>query len=504
MKTLQEVVAWLATGKPRLLLVEISGVNNESGSPLSVIRLSNQYYVTKPTDTPANTHYDPCLVGGLSFNESMSLDGTASVSYGDLEIDNMGGGKDAWLTYAWTNRDIDIYIGDLSWARQDFYKIFTGTIVDISSRSLDSLNIIISDKLQKLNVPISETELTGTLTNDNALIPVVLGECFNITPINSNTITNTLEYQVNKGTISDIIEVRDNGAPVSITKNLAAGKFNLNQSPFGQVTCSVQGHVGSYGYANTVPNIIKTIVTDSTFGTATSQFTLSDLDTSNFSSFNTTYPQKVGMLCENRENLLEVCTGLARSINAQLIATTLGKLKLVKLADPTEVRAANIVTHHTITEADIVENSLSISEKPAVRGSIKLAYCKNWSVQESGLAGGLPTSSLEIFKKQWLYYTDSVVSVNTNYRLDAQPAEEETFLLTKSDAQTIATERLNLWKVQRYVYSVECFADKMSIELGDTVTLTHSRYGLSSGKNGLVISVEKDWFNGRVSLRILV
>ncbi len=63
--------------------------------------------------------------------------------------------------------------------------------------------------MQQLNNPISEKLLPAINSNTDVLIPVAFGEVFNVTPIKSSTIVNTLTYQVHTDNIEDIIEVRD-------------------------------------------------------------------------------------------------------------------------------------------------------------------------------------------------------------------------------------------------------------------------------------------------------
>ena len=43
----------------------------------------------------------------------------------------------------------------------------------------------------------------------------------------------------------------------------------------------------------------------------------------------------------------------------------------------------------------------------------------------------------------------------------------------------------------------------MLVELGDTWTLTHARFGLAAGKTGLVVSIERDWLKGRATVGVL-
>lgn len=495
MKTLSEIITWLKTSdKIPVILAEIPGIIPPG---FTTMYLSSIPYISLPTDTSPDILYDSCIIGGINFTESLSLSGTISISYGDIELDNTEGIKDTWLSdYIWVNKDIQLLIGDVSWSRDDFRPIFNGTIVDISSRSKNTLNIIISDKLQKLNNPISEELLPGIDTNSEVLIPVTFGEVFNVTPIKSSTLVNTLEYQVHTGGIEDIIEVRDNGVPVSITKSIATGKFTLSQNPYGQITCSVQGDK-SGTYYNDIANTIKRIV--KSFGPVNTRLLDADIDLTNFSAFATTYTEPVGVYVSSRENILNICNRLASSIGAQLTFSSVGLLRLVRLSLP-----ASGGTIYTVGADDFEFNSLSISEKSTVRASTKIAYCKNYTNQSEGIAAGVPTNNKILFEEDFLYESTLDSTVQTDYKLTAEASVEETLLVRKIDAEAESLRRNNLWKTPRFLITFKAYGHLLPVELGDTIDLTDDRFGLSITKSGLVVRINRDWLNSRVTIGILV
>lgn len=493
MKSLSEVISWLKTSDHiRVILVEISGVMIEGAS--STLYLSNKSFTTTATDTPANTTYDSCIVGGINFNESLSLDLSASIGFGDIEITNYNGIKDSWLNYTWTNRQIKIYLGDPRWTRNDFYLIFDGVIGDIASRDATTLNLVLLDKLERLNNPISEALLGGTGNNKDRLLPLTFGECFNIEPLNTDSLPNVLEYMVHNGPIEDIIEVRDKGMPVSITKNLTQGKFTLNHTPAGQITASVQGYKPST-YSSNIANIIKNILIN--YGPTNTRLTIADIDQTNFTSFESTYTNPVGYYCKDRTNIIEICQRLAKSIGATITCTSQGLIRLVRLSIP------GGGTSWTVTSTDMIEDSLTISEKPEVRGSVKLNYCKNWTPQNaSSLAGAVNPVSVSLFERDWLSTTATSSSVITEYKLSTEPQEEDTYFLTQTPADTEALRRLSIWNTPRFIYTATYFAHLLPVELGDSFTLTHRRFGLSA-KSGVVINIDRDWIGGRVTIGVL-
>ena len=237
-----EFLAWLdSPAAIRVVLVEVGVlVGNVETTRLLADR---------PYSTEAGVPYLPIVRGGISFDESLPLDGQPSLSTGSIEIDNASGERDSWLVDVWRNRGIEVFIGDVRWPRAAFRRIFAGTVHDIGARDASVLNLALRDKLQRLNTPASEATLGGTGVNKDALLPLLFGEVFNVSPLLADDAVH--EYQVHAGPIERVIEVRDNGVPVATTPTLATGKFRLAKSPAGQITASIQGDKAGT-YRNTV------------------------------------------------------------------------------------------------------------------------------------------------------------------------------------------------------------------------------------------------------------
>ena len=284
-------------------------------------------------------------------------------------------------------------------------------------------------------------------------------------------------------------------SPVAFTKSLSTGKFTLNQAPFGQITCSVQGALDGVNYYNTIPNIIKLIV--KSYGPVATRLTDSDIDLTNFSTFNTLYPSAVGVYCTSRENMLDICNQLAGSIGAQVTFSPTGLLKLVRL----DMSGTGV--QHTIQPEDIELQSLVVQEKAPVRGTTKLGYCKNWTVQTSGLAAGIEPSSVNLFNTEYLYSSITNTTTTANYNLSTEPEAEPTLLITASGATTESTRRNNLFSQARVIYGMTAYSHLLFVELGDNITLTNSRFGLNN-TSGIVVSISRDWITGRVVLGVLV
>ena len=49
-----------------------------------------------------------------------------------------------------------------------------------------------------------------------------------------------------------------------------------------------------------------------------------------------------------------------------------------------------------------------------------------------------------------------------------------------------------------------CLAHLLVVELGDSITITNARYGMVNGKTGIIISIERDWIAGTVTIGALI
>lgn len=482
-----EYTKWLSDSSAvRCILVEV-GVNV---SDVETTRyLSNRGYVTSPTDTPSNTVYLARLKGAVKLTESLSMTSTPALSYGDIEIDNTDGGVDSWLNDVWDNRDIKVFYGDIRWERADFRLVFSGVVDTMASQGRGSLNLNIRDGIQRLNTPLSDVKLSGGTVNEDKLIPLTFGECHNVSPLLSDATIH--EYQVHNGKIEDIIEVRDNGAPVSVTKDLTNGKFLLLGSPAGTITASVQGRKG-ISYENNIPAIIKDLVKN--YGNVANSLVDSDIDSVNFAEFTNT--SGVGFYAPDRVNLLEVCQQLAGSVGYQVVMSRVGKLQMHRIEFPP------VKTPRVITDTDIVEHSFEVDSRLDVISSVKLGYCKNFTVQ-GNLQTVLPEEHVALFAEEWLTKTVTDSAVTTKYKLQEEPTQVDTLLLEDVSALAEANRRLGNLKVQRTVYKFESFSWLLDLQLGDAVSVTTNRYGLNSAI-GTVVGLEPDWTRGRISVKVII
>lgn len=501
----------------RIVLVECT-VYNVSEAEEQTVLFSNGGYLT----ADGVSHFAPLVMGGVTVSEKLNREGNVTMSVGDIAISNADGRFDAYLgdNYIWVNRPIVVYYGDPSWTVSSltelrsgsvFKIVFNGIISDIGSSQNDVINIKLRDKLERLNTPVTEQKIgdygvwAGGQQNQDQVTPLVFGEVHNITPTLVDP--SMLEYRFSTGVNERLIEVRDNGIPLeAITANTAAGTFKLGAPSAGTITCSVQGIKNSIdlstgslltSYTNNIANLVALITTQ--YGAnSNNRLTASDLDLPELLTFASSNTQPVGLYLGDRDNVLSVCQQLVSSIGGQLFMTREGKLRIVRFGT-----ALSGVANVSITPADILENTLQISERISVTASTKLGFCKNWTVQ-TGLLTAIPEQHKEMYAQEWYTITAEDTSVKNRYKLDAEPAQKNTLLLKEVDASAEASRVNNLFKTPRTVYRFSGTPRLMSLVLGQAVTLTHPRFNLSTGKAGQVVGLNINWAAKSIEVEVLI
>lgn len=472
----------------RCLLVEV-GVNTAGAE--AVRYLSNVGYVSTPADTPPNTVYDPVVVGGLTVQQKLDESGSPSIAWGDIEVQNMDGVRDHWLYDVWSGRSVAVKLGDAGWPVSDFRTVFEGVVEDIAARSADTLNLLIRDKAQRLNTPLVDTLLGGDGPNKDDPPPLCFGEVHNVAPVLYDAAT--LEYRVHNGPIESVIEVRDNGVPVEFTPLLSSGGFTLAHSPVGDVTASAQGAKHSGTYMNTVARLVAFIAVN--YGSQPLQ--PQEVSQAALDAFDGLHTQPVGVYVRDRGNTLATCQTLAASVGAQVAFDNESRLTLLKVDDPTGKPAVA-----TITPSDTLMGSVRPTQTPKVRSSVRVAFCKNWQVQQ-GLTTGLPPDHASLFAQEWLTAQATNTTAAAQWRQSTAPEPEETMLLRSEDAQAEASRRLALWGSRRQMYEATVWGSALTLPLGAFCSISDTRFGLINGKPGQVVGRRVDWLAGTVTLEVL-
>ena len=488
MITNTEFNAWLAKdGEVRCVLVEVEAF---SGGTVVTRYLSNTHFDSRPSDSPANQGYDDILIAVPRFKSSIgeALGGITSVSMGDIDIDNAGGERDAWLSDAWDGRAVRLYLGSPSWPKADFRLILAGVAVDIVAKDASTLTLKISDKQQLLNGPVQKNLIGAGTPNAQKPIPLAYGEVYNIEPLLIDSATR--KYQVHDGRIEAITVVYDNGKSIAFTADLNAGTFTLAAAPVGRVTADVKGCKLGGTYITRTADIVQRILTTRT------PLTAGDLDSASFAALNSLCPQTVGIYIGDRRNSLNVLDELLKSVGGFYGFGRNGQFKLGRLDAPTGIPVIELIAD------DVEEFGLTVKSRTLPVATLRLGYKRNFTVQADGLdATVTPARKAELADE---YQVVSAVNagITTAFLSALSPDIAGTLLVSQSDAQAEANRRAVLFNSLRYRYSLRCFTAPAQIELGQMIRLTHPRYGFTTGALAVVIGIDESPTANAVTLEL--
>lgn len=508
-------IDWLKDPKAvRVLIAQIAVVSGGT---------TTTRYISTHAVTVGGIEYLPIIKSNISIDSSINLDYATSISFGDIELANNSGSIDSWLGDVWVNKSCKIYYGGLPTSSggqilaDEYELVFDGLVEDIDSKNATTLNLKIRDRLEKLNYPVTE-ELLGnyyhgsvledndpsyTNPSRNTLKPLILGEVHNITPLATDP--SQLEYMINDGPVEQIIEVLDNGVPVSFRPvktvaeigDIPPGSFRLNAPPSGTITASVQGIAKTVNiapatytdtYLNTAANVIATLLKFKGKG-----LDYTEIDAASFAAV---AQEPVGVYINSRTNTLEVCRELAKSCGCVLSVTRSGKVELIKLALPTSAT-------YSLHSGNIILNTAKLIQKPAIIAGLKLGYAKNWTVL-TGLVTGIPTEHKNLFALEYLEAKVKSTTAQNTYGITIEPDLEGTLLIDEASALVVANTRLTLLSNPRKILGMQCTSELLHLETGSPVLVNLNRFGVPANTLGLVISTKPNWLSGKIDLEVLV
>jgi len=483
-----DYVSWLKRdGVPRALLVEAVAY---SGGAEVTRTFSNRVFISGPIDSPAHAAYDDIVMGAPRFAAQLSelFTGQSLPTWGDIEVTNEGGVRDSWLGDAWDGRAVRLYLGDPAWPKSDFRRVLDGTIGDIVAPARNRLALQLRDKTWVLNVPIQTALIGGATANKDQPKPLCFGQCFNVEPL--LIVAATHQYQVHDGAIEAISEVRDNGVSVAYTADAASGTFTLNAAPTGRITADVKGAKPGGVYLTRCAEIINYIVTTRT------TLTGDDVDGANFSAFDTACPQTLGLYLRDRENLIAALDELVSAVGGFWTFSRDGLLRVGRLDAPAGTPVLELVAD------DIRERQIACVARALPVQTLRLGYQRNFSPQSDGLAGAVTETNRALYSAEHQVATATNAGITTTHKLARNPDLLPSLLALAAEAVTEVARRTALYNTVRAIYEVGVWTAPLRVNLGEVVRITHPRFGFSAGALAVVVGLDEEPAQGRVTLRV--
>lgn len=227
-----------------------------------------------------------------------------------------------------------------------------------------------------------------------------------------------------------------------------------------------------------------------------------DLDLTALAAIDTATPYAIGWFSQGQEvRGIDLVTLAGQSFGTAIFQDASGKLKPVRIQAPAG-------------SADFELDELSITsigyEADNATGlSTKMEYGRNYAQHSADDVAGLGASSTTAIALLKAELQRDVLSVTTTETLHAIYADAldrkplKSILSEQADAQDEIDRICALYTQKRAFYTLQAFVQEASahtIEPGHTVQVTHSRYGLSSGVNLLVVTARSDFLGNVIDL----
>ena len=507
-----------------IYLVEVTAATDSAGTT-EVLRFSSSGYTTKPSDSPANKHYDSRVVTPANISRNLFSSGTTSgesrVGYGVVELSNVDGALDYMLDYGFDGRSLVIKIGDPGDAYSAFTTILSGSMEQVEF-TFSKVTILARDKLAILDRPLQTNEYAGNNVLPSGVEgvddirgqkkPLVYGNVLNISAIVVNT--SKLIYQVSDILINDVSAVYDRGVSLSrhtpdytdladmyanqppaahyqVLKTSSGSYFRLHSDPDGVITCNVQQ--GANAAARTVAQIIKLLAIRGGVSSG-------DINASDVTALDAINNAECGVYVDGADTSLSVIDQIARSIGAWYGFDATGQFRMGQLTIPTsspdiEIDRTNIIS--------IERSRTSDTDRGVPAYKVTVEYAKNYTVQDVDLAGSVTEVRHNVLREPCASVIATDATIKDKYSLAAELVRT-TLLTDVADAEDEADRVLDLYKVKRDLYTVKIALDLTEAlpDLNDTARITLNRFGLDSGKYFRIIGIETDYTNNRATLKL--
>lgn len=507
----------------------IADITAHNGTTTTTLRYATQAYVTKAADTPAHTFYEgriaqPGNIQRAVFGRRTTF-GQSDIGYGELVLVNADGGLDSLLTYGFAGFGITIKRGTIypNQASPTWDTVLVG-VMDSVDFTWSEVSIKVRDRQQELANPLQATRYGGTNALPAGLDgvaedlkgkpkPLLYGKALNFAPPLVNTTRRI--YQLSDGLIQSVDAVYDRGVAVTAgTAYSSQTDMETNAPAAGQYRWWLNA-TGSYirlGSAAT-----GTVTVDATQGAAVSNRTPAqlmsqimqkagissgDITAADITALDTAAGYDCGYWVGPTDTPgRDVLDYVSNSVGAWWGVDRLGKFRMGQIVAPSAGNSIGTLTAVDILAIDRVRSSDAGAGVPAWQVTVQ--YQRVFEVQTDLAAGAAETYRSERSKE---YRT--VVASDSSIKTQWPKAVELTFetqLASSTDAGNEATRRRDLYKVRRDMIVITArLSDTIAaaIDLGKTITLQLSRFGMSAGKHFIVTGIRTDMRNNRFDLTL--
>ncbi len=501
-------------------------IGAEVAGGLADLRYADRDWIGEPNDRfRANVFYDGRAVSPLIMEAMAPLypedERRVQRQFGLIDFINSDGEFDKLTkTLSIDGRGVTVRFGPYMGDYADFVVIASmlGTGWQAGE---DKTSLAVQDQVYSLDLPIQPTFYGGTGGADGTADfigkpkPLCYGAVFNVSPVFLDPLN--LIYQVHDGAIKAIDAVKDRGgmltldtsvgtggdvadyaalvaASVGVSKYAtckAQGMLKLGSSPAGVVTVDMRGDNTGGVYVDTIEGIAIRILETRT------EIDMALVDTASFhDAVGSSSGAGLYISANDVPTTAQVISSLLGSLGGWWGAAIDGKIRAGRIRDPKTIDADKYLDTFDIL-------NIEPEQKPIPRWRQRVSYAPNYTIQRGEDLDVTVTDTMrQTLAEPYSIVTASSSTLQVRHPMAFDPPVLVTQLADKTEAQAVADALQALFGVEREIIRISVKRIGMTINLGDCVNVTYPRFGLSNGKNFIVIGRSLDADRQETELRL--
>lgn len=487
----------------RVILVKIGVLGqlaNGTANP-SQLLVSNWPFVTRGSDDPPDQVFDDIIVQAptLLARANEQLLGRSTLAIGELVIASENGVRDHLLRWNWDGRPVEQYLGGVGWRLWDFIRVMTGTVASVYAPRRGLIGFKLRDMGAVLDKKLQTAVMGGSEADAGSVQPYALGKLFNIEPVLKAS--GTRRWKFHSGSLSGatgITAVRDKGSSAAYTADLANGELTLTTDNVGRVTIDINNDLAATSAGNTHRKAIRTIIEDQAgLGAEACYLGARSGSLANFATTAT-----IGFYARREINVRDALDEVAISAGGFWYPNALGLFCAAQLRIPTAPY------DHILLEDDL-EDDIEIEDIWLPAEAEQLGYQRNWTPQDpDGLASGVSVANRALYGADAQYTaiapSYSGLDQPANHLLRRRLNNRKTLFYNKADAETEAARLDSIFSKTCAIVRFTSRFNGPFFDLGESLHLTHSQFGFSEGRAGVIVGFEKKWRNASATLWLFV
>ena len=334
-------------------------------------------------------------------------------------------------------------------------------------------------------------------------------------PVKHDGSTNNLIYQVHDGATKSIIPYDGlNALSLDTTfgtggdstnvmawtqslgkyvTDLSRGVFRLGGAPGKTLTCDVEGENAgaSVTFPQTCSDIVKHILL--TYSGRAS----GDLDAASFTQLGTDSTAPLSYYTGTAQlTIAQVMTELLDSVGGYYYLGRDGKVVVGQMRWRTPAATLSYSAGQIASIARV--------RGPAPVWLVKCGYKRMWTVMRSTDFAGAVTQAVRDERGREWRFAGSADSAHLSLHALAEALTRFSHFDSSSDASAEAARQQAMHELHDRVFNIDARNVQFQIDPGDTITVTHPRYGFGSGRDCFVVGVTEN-SNGRATqLQVVV